>query len=849
MSARTSTKARRRAVSSGTATGGFDLAMHLTQLAINEGLGFLGGLSGLRKDELVTLPIAFTVPLLGAKALNVPYKAEIELERPRVVLTGGPNVQVECDLTDSSVLTPWRLHSSWPADADLVRLDEFELTGKVVFTAKLERGTLGTGLSFIARVSTASASLNLDPMQPTNNKVGNVIQTPTAAVTTTANLATVVGAALAPALVSLAKKIGDLPLTKAVSPNTDVPPLSLTDVLFAHNPGTIALGLVTGCGGTGDPTTIPTPSPATLGTHGVLEISTAWLTCLVADGLDRALGTTLRAGGGMWAGAITLPASSGMTVTLVSMTLTATAAPTGLSVAVAGTGTVAATCWATTFTFASTVTLTCGTSGAPAITVAPVTVTVAPFGVSAWCILLGIAIGFLLGAILGIVTSIVGAIIGGLVAAGLAPALGAIAGVVGGALTAINGLGPLQLPGPVGSIGLGLSACSIDDLTLTGVFLYDDLAARRSAGALSGAGGTLFDLDAGMTQSGTTIVPGVDLRWWSSQLITTNGARLVPLQRAFEHVTFSDLQGLTYNWGSLGAGQIPDRAVAGSTAHVAIGVRTDEGRYAKCKVWRTGATIGLEYVTYAQAPAAIGLLVERTITARTVVDSGEEQCVSMTVEASPPLSTFELDRGGPIIPSSGPIEAAFTEWAGTAGGPNPPWPGGSPPTPGLPTIAELLAQRKTRPGVIITKEVDSVSWTLEQVAQRIVLEAMPQSLVEPITYFWTAFGQQLSGTGTTTVGNLTVRHEDDSRYLVVESPIGAVTTGAVSVLAVDADGRNRTATVNLTFPGTVRSGGCRPQKINLDSFYATLRDFGTGPFAASFGSAPVGLRAALRSHL
>ena len=255
------------------------------------------------------------------------------------------------------------------------------------------------------------------------------------------------------------------------------------------------------------------------------------------------------------------------------------------------------------------------------------------FSAFAWFIIIFGAggVGAAIGAFGGWVGTIIGAIIGHIVGAGV---LGITEGVLDGiadallprmeaALAGLAGGAPLSLlPADVQRHFGGLELVGdpvLDDLLIGGEPRYADPILRR--GTLHVPRGSAVDLDAGVIVPASRIpLDGdPDLVWSPSaagfELRAAGAARMVPVAHSsYETLDLYGVRALPFE--SLRSLRLPDRALpVGTTrprSYVLLGVRTSEGRYAKCAVWRapTGALV-VEHTLW-RTPAAVD--VRRTLT-------------------------------------------------------------------------------------------------------------------------------------------------------------------------------------------------------------------------------------------
>ncbi|MGH2397910.1 MAG: hypothetical protein ACRDFW_13240, partial [bacterium] len=498
------------------------------------------------------------------------------------------------------------------------------------------------------------------------------------------------------------------------------------------------------------------------------------------------------------------------------------------------------------------------------------------------CVIIGIIAGAVIGAIAGFLLSggnWVGAVIGG-VAGGIVGGLAANhlidpLDLDGVSLDSLSVLGGLTLPLPVGAAGLLVSACDFDDLAVGGDLVYVDLAERHRSGSVSLAGSSGFDLDAGVVR--TNLAAGADdasdLLWTGTALQTVPGAALGPVfasdSNAFGTLSLSDLEGFTYAGGSVTFGlfagtyvaaaaipvQLPmtmqiagpstDWPLSGglfTTSHwVAFALRTDEGRYAKCRARRDlSGTVTLEYVVYARPRACLGSLVTLETLAMAVVDSGTETCTEVRTEQPHfadlgrtailhpiepvGLHVFPIDLPGARVPT------ATIGYIGPTGLFEPPDRGRFLPPgfldrpsrqdffpPGLFEPPGHFHPPSKLPGLSCgqhsTIEHHQAAWQIVDRQQQVTIQALPSGVVAPLTYRWTVFGTELpAGSGTVTVGAIDVVYDENSPILTLLADPGDDIAGSVTVNATDADGRKLRATRHINSPSRKRIGGCCPSQ-------------------------------------
>jgi hypothetical protein len=187
--------------------------------------------------------------------------------------------------------------------------------------------------------------------------------------------------------------------------------------------------------------------------------------------------------------------------------------------------------------------------------------------------------------------------------------------VSGLAATALRGTGlfPITLPlGPTAS-GLTINACLLDDLTLSADFIYTEDKPAKSARDFYADPGNAFDLDNGLTSGTSGALPfGIDLTWDTGPhglaLRPRGGAAIgLGVTPPFDGFALPQIQRLFYssNYWVIQA-LIPLQASGGVQPEFVFGVRTTEGRFAKCGAWRRpDDIIHFRYVTYDTETASL----------------------------------------------------------------------------------------------------------------------------------------------------------------------------------------------------------------------------------------------------
>jgi hypothetical protein len=828
-------------------TSGYDLLLELDKGTFDAGLERFRGSFPQTIGGDITLPVRD--PITNLQYGTATYRALIEVTLPKLPSIQPPPAGPGAHVT---------LRSSFGGSSGLtLKLG----VGGVTLDTGLGLGLKGTidmacdtamedvapprapaaGRALVVRLGTATVTFSVTATLTIGRTLA--LQPITVDSTTLQN-------ALAPLVTALKTALtnaGSLPLTWPIPLNVGpTPSTRLAGIdfsAFQGSPEGVALGLKSACPGlgAGTPTGLRSqPTPA-LTSPARLKASNNWLVCLVADMLSTSLalpGSFVVSGGGSiqtWTGSVVLPpAPTGETFTLTSLIVDVP--PSGPGIRVRGAGATGGFCWSAAPDFTTTVTFGCSSAGV--VTPSVSTTTNANVSIPWWCILGAIVFVLIATLILGFIGTIVSIIISALVLGATSSINPAVAGSA-----AMNTLMGLPLPAPVASIGIPCSLVVFDDMEVTGSPRYKDLVPARSSGRVVMPAGATFDLDAGALAG----APARDLSWTGSGIQVGGGTRLTLLQGGFNDVSLRRLQLLGYAGVSIPSGSIP----ATGSAPLVFGAHTGDGLYARCAVVRTGGALDLSWVTYDTASARLTIDLDATTTQSKTVGSGSQTCGWIEVEFGPSISQLEaavsgiLGKGGSPFPWN-PYAAGGAQFAGggmhgQAGGV--PFggeglPGGFTPQPdgpdigggfNLPTIEDLLEDRKNRPTVEITPHHETVSYELVQRAQKVVCRATPQLVIQPATFAWTAFGQAVPAvSGKTTIAGLDVTFDSaDPTAIVIESPLGVSITGKVTCVATDLDGREVTGTATLNFPGQSRSGGCPPGR-------------GGGGFTSLYGLAMAG---------
>jgi hypothetical protein len=805
--------------------GGFDVVIHLAEDVINHGLNLLpsGTTFPIRRRGNVTLT-ALHVPLpgLGGGFRDIPlvYDAFVEFFNPQVTLDQSTgHVKVTLQISTDSELS--FLHTLNSADAAVLTgiIPQIPVQGTIQLDCPFAVANISAvwggmpvaGRSAVARAAGVSGTITL------SSPTGDVqVATPLVGSTAVTIASSAITTALQSAFGDIGSTIGDLPLTNPVRIGSGArPPQIVRDVQAAisptGSPRGISLGVLTGITPASPGGTIPAP-PAPLSTLGaVVWTSNYWMLQLVASGMSAAhpgLSFTFdpTAPSASFSGSgVTIPGGDSP-ITITSMTINVNP---GIGLHVHGAATASGGCWTADIGFDFDISFSCDPStGGVVAGVANTAVTVDTH--KDWlCILVGVIVGviggFIVGAIIGaiaggpvgaliggIIGAVAGGIIGGLVADGLIDPLS----LTGVSLDSLSVLGGLTLPLPVGAAGFLIDACNFDDLAVSGGLVYVDFAPRHGSGTVTFAIGDGFDLDSGSVRPAVihAVDDAADLVWDGVYLRTLPGSvigpYLSPGSNPFETLSLAQIEGYTYSRTS----------AAVSSAWTPLVVRTDAGRYAKCRARREASgQVSLEYVVYEVPPLCLGSLATIETLSEKVVDSGNETCM-VTQDDSPTRP-----------PIAALITAVHTIAVTRKG------------TTGLP----VGTQRATC-GTHTTTEFRDEPFELVDREQRITVEALPEGLAVPIRYRWVVFGTSLSGTGTTTVRGAEVSYDENSPVLTLHAPAGVDLIGSITIIAIDRDCRKLAATRYLNSPSRIRHGGCcrgevrAPSKLTMEDAAAVL---------------------------
>lgn len=214
-----------------------------------------------------------------------------------------------------------------------------------------------------------------------------------------------------------------------------------------------------------------------------------------------------------------------------------------------------------------------------------------------WVWLVSLGLGGLFGGIIGVIVAAIVVAIVEAVAEGIVSNL--VSGGIGGALGGIPSL-PL---GPIGS-GLTLTGVVLDDLELRCSIVRSLNVGVISHGEHGSFAGFALDVDTGAI--GSARESGSDLVWDPASGFSTAGtARLAITGASFGALTPVQISRMSLAGQSIPASLVPltlDPLFPFLSADdVVFGMRTNEGRYAKVRAWRSlseGGALHLEWVTY-----------------------------------------------------------------------------------------------------------------------------------------------------------------------------------------------------------------------------------------------------------
>lgn len=203
-------------------------------------------------------------------------------------------------------------------------------------------------------------------------------------------------------------------------------------------------------------------------------------------------------------------------------------------------------------------------------------------------------------------------------------------GGVGGVARGVPPIGTTLIPAELTALFGPLSArrALLDDLVVAGELPPPDAEVHMRARNLSAAIGEAFDLDAGTVETHISmgrIPAGADLIWWNSGgsfVVETAPAAGAVRSTAdsFSAMRFDQLQGLTFAPLRVPAMSIPvfDSPPPLNTSGLSVrplllGVRTTEGRIAKCALWRDRSDrLHIDFVTYVSPIPRLGIPYSRS---------------------------------------------------------------------------------------------------------------------------------------------------------------------------------------------------------------------------------------------
>lgn len=267
-----------------------------------------------------------------------------------------------------------------------------------------------------------------------------------------------------------------------------------------------------------------------------------------------------------------------------------------------------------------------------------------------WVWLVGLGLGALFGGIVGAIVAAVVLAITEAVVEGIANGL--ISSAVSGSLGSFSAI-PL---GPIGA-ALQMTSLVLDDLELRGSIIRASVVPERNRGTFNPAGARSFDLDAGTSSALPQL--GSDLTWDpATGLRTAGAARLSVTGRSYGSLDPLAIANLALASHQIPRTMIPtfiDLGIFSVGSRVVFGMRTNEGRLARCRAWINGldGRLVLEWVTFDNPVASLDLT-QRWC----VAEQGEvseyitpdcKRCTSAEVawvgviEAWPRLAPFPID--------------------------------------------------------------------------------------------------------------------------------------------------------------------------------------------------------------
>lgn len=826
-----------------TNTFGYDLFLQLTLEAINKGLAFLPG-GGVTPALVRAVDIELTYVDVGniTKKIPVPYLANLRLQQPRVAFE-GQEITVTYDLAPESKLT--LMHTPTSVLNILNLYSTLPLAGTVEFRCPLKAGEVSAqsawgpipGHAASAQLTEASSTtIDLDD-QIENQTIGSSL------IGTAAPTVPTLAAALSTMVGDFGDAIGDLPLTRPIPVGVGDPPTAYLRELGARilSTSTLGIGLQSYSSSHEPQLDQATAWPDLDGDDILLRLSKVYLVRFICEIIERAEGfgdVTFQIfpeePAGRFEGSVSVNPAGGKRFKLKKLTV-------GVAddgrISISGRGKMEEDCYETTFTFSLKVDITCAPESGLTITASEPSVD-SDTDIDLWCsITTGAIVGVIVDSLTGLVTGILFAVIAWLLINELEwwEPLGAPIPVpaIGNAVRAVG----LPLPVPMGSDGIAVSECDIVDALVQGNPIYADMTPRYSAGELELAVGAAADLDGARIASAGSLPVWADLVWTGSQLEAVNGCSLATLPADAAALTYFDLQTLSYGTAAISISEIPEeetgpQAMHGARRRVAqFAARTSEGRIAKCAAWRgrVGLSRGwigsgdggvmlpgpsgenglhLLFETFREPTRTLSLDVRCEMTGYQVVDQGMERCRRTSIAAG------ELRPGKPTIfgDSRENLLNEIARWTGS----------GAPPgaSPALRAHASHVTAAPSfedfRPGRMrdecdgsTTLHDDEVAfWAVVERAQRVTIRARADWLAPPVAYRWTVFDTPLEGTGSTTIGGVTVEYSDMPPEVRLEAPNGVDLNGEVELRLTSGDGRTCERRVTLARPGSVRIGGC-----------------------------------------
>jgi len=267
-----------------------------------------------------------------------------------------------------------------------------------------------------------------------------------------------------------------------------------------------------------------------------------------------------------------------------------------------------------------------------------------------WVWLVSLGLGGLFGGIVGVIVAAIVLAIVQAVAGGIVDNL--VAGALSGALGKI----PVIPLGPIGG-ALTLTGIVLDDLELRSTIAYSVSVPIADQGGLTSLAGFAVDLDSGTISTNATY--DSDLIWNPGLGISTNrSARLTISGASFDGLTPPTISRLPLLNTNVALPLIPVVFDLPWFGHdeVVFGIRTTQGRYAKCRAWRSvfeASALHLEWITYDNPVPSLDIAAQWSVLARgpatEYVTPDCEFCRTNQVswcgvfEAWPKLMAFPID--------------------------------------------------------------------------------------------------------------------------------------------------------------------------------------------------------------